>query len=165
MYNSELNQILKKVKKKAFGWSVYSKIKNYEVIYEAGTIFSRSNNTSQTIDFQYNTSSSTTKEIDFNLSGTLAMKASGKIDSISASLDRSIRSDIGFRNNVTFEEEMDFQLQIPPRKKISLIVKGRATLSSGAHKYYFLGICLNKGYWEYVDIINEYYELYEEEIY
>ena len=144
---------------------IYSKIKNYEVIYEAGTIFSRSNNTSQTIDFQYNTSSSTTKEIDFNLSGTLAMKASGKIDSISASLDRSIRSDIGFRNNVTFEEEMDFQLQIPPRKKISLIVKGRATLSSGAHKYYFLGICLNKGYWEYVDIINEYYELYEEEIY
>lgn len=39
MSDSELNEMMKNVKKKAFGWSIYSKIKNYEVIYEAGTIF------------------------------------------------------------------------------------------------------------------------------
>ena len=155
MSNSELNEMMKKVKKKVFGWSIYSKIKNYDVIYEAGTIFSRSNNTSQEINFNYNTTSTTKKQFSFNLSGTLAMKTSGKIDDVSASL----------KSDISFEEEMDFTIRILPRKKVSLIVKGNATISNGANKYYFLGICTKKGYWEYVDVINEYYELYEEEIY
>lgn len=130
-----------------------------------GLFFSRSNNTSQEINFNYNTTSTTKKQFSFNLSGTLAMKTSGKIDDVSASLDKSIRSDIGLKSDISFEEEMDFTIRILPRKKVSLIVKGNATISNGANKYYFLGICTKKGYWEYVDVINEYYELYEEEIY
>ncbi|MEI3526953.1 MAG: hypothetical protein V8R15_02570 [Bacilli bacterium] len=165
MSDSELNEMMKNVKKKTFGWSIYSKIKNYEVIYEAGTIFSRSNNTSQEINFNYNTASTTKQQFSFNLSGTLAMKTSGKIDVVSASLDKSIKSDIGLKSDISFEEEMDFTIKILPQKKVSLIVKGKATISSGANKYYFLGICTKKGYWEYVDVISEYYELYEEEIY
>ena len=65
MSDSELNEMMKNVKKKAFGWSIYSKIKNYEVIYEAGTIFSRSNNTSQEINFNYNTASTTKQQFSF----------------------------------------------------------------------------------------------------
>ena len=82
------------------------------VIYEAGTIFSRSNNTSQEINFNYNTASTTKQQFSFNLSGTLAMKTSGKIDVVSASLDKSIRSDIGLKSDISFEEEMDFTIKI-----------------------------------------------------
>ena len=80
-------------------------------------------------------------------------------------LIKVLESDIGLKSDISFEEEMDFTIKILPQKKVSLIVKGKATISSGANKYYFLGICTKKGYWEYVDVISEYYELYEEEIY
>lgn len=160
----ELNIMMSKVKKKAFGWSVYSNIANNIVMYEAGTIFSRSNNTSQTIDFKYNTTYTTKKQLSYGGSGTIGMKASGKIGAVSASLDSSIRAEIGVKNDVTFEEEMDFSIKILPNKRVSLLVKGLATLSNGASKYFFLGICTKKSYWECIDIMNEYYELYEEEI-
>ena len=164
MNNTQLEEMMKEVKRKAFGWSTYTNVINNEVVYEAGSIFSRSNNTSQPIDFTYSTTASTSKQLTSNLSGTLAMKASGKIDAISLGLDTSIRGEIGIKNNVSFEEEVDFTVKIMPNKKVSLLVKGIATLSNGASKYYFLGICTKKNYWEYIDVMSEYYELYEETI-
>lgn len=162
MSNSELSSMMSKVKKKAFGWSTKSKYANLEVLYEAGSVFSRSNHTSQAIDFTYTTSEAKTTEFEITGSGTIALKASGKFDKISASLDNSIRLDIGVKNKIVKTEDMDFTIKILPGKKISLVVKGIATLSSGAAKYYFLGICTKKTYWEYIDVVNEYYELYEE---
>ena len=164
MSNTQLDEMMKKVKRKAFGWSTYTNIINNEVVYEAGSIFSRSNNTSQPIDFTYSTVASTSKQLTSNLSGTLAMKASGKIDAVSLGLDTSIRGEIGTKNTISLEEEVDFSVKIMPNKKVSLLVKGIATLSNGASKYYFLGICTKKNYWEYIDVMSEYYELYEETI-
>lgn len=164
MNNTQLDEMMKKVKRKAFGWSTYTNIINNEVVYEAGSIFSRSNNTSQPIDFTYSTVASTSKQLTSNLSGTLAMKASGKIDAVSLGLDTSIRGEIGTKNTISLEEEVDFSVKIMPNKKVSLLVKGIATLSNGASKYYFLGICTKKNYWEYIDVMSEYYELYEETI-
>lgn len=162
MNKNELNSLLKGVKKKAFGWSTKANKMNLEVLYEAGTIFSRSNHTSQAIDFTYTTSEAKTYELDLTRSGTLAMKASGKFETISASLDRSIRLDIGVKSKIVKTEDMDFTIKILPGKKVSLVVKGIATFSNGASKYYVFGICTKKSFWEYVDVVNEYYELYEE---
>ena len=164
MNNTQLEDMMKEVKRKAFGWSTYTNIINNEVVYEAGSIFSRSNNTSQPIDFTYSTLASTSKQLTSNLSGTLAMKASGKIDVVTLGLDTSIRGEIGTKSTISFEEEVDFSVKIMPNKKISLLVKGIANLSNGASKYYFLGICTKKNYWEYIDVMSEYYELYEETI-
>ena len=164
MNNTQLEDMMKEVKRKAFGWSTYTNIINNEVVYEAGSIFSRSNNTSQPIDFTYSTLASTSKQLTSNLSGTLAMKASGKIDVVTLGLDTSIRGEIGTKSTISFEEEVDFSVKIMPNKKVSLLVKGIANLSNGASKYYFLGICTKKNYWEYIDVMSEYYELYEETI-
>ena len=164
MTKVEKEKVMSKVKKKAFGWSTKANYVNLEVVYEAGSVFSRSNHTSQAIDFNYSTSEAKTTEFDVTSSGTLAMKASGKFDVISASLDKSIRLDIGIKNKIVKTEDMDFTIKILPGKKISLVVKGIATLSNGAAKYYFFGICTKKNYWEYVDVVSEYYELYEEKL-
>lgn len=163
MNSEKLNQMMKKVKRKAFGWSTYTNIVNTEVIYESDMIFSRANKTDQEIKFNYLATSSKTKQINKSLTGTLALKASGKIDTISAGLDASIRGEIGYSEKTIFEEEFEFNVIIKPGKKISLIVKGVATLSNGASKYYFLGISTNQKYWEYIDVVNEYYELREED--
>lgn len=165
MDNAKLNQMMEEVKKKAFGWSTNPNIVNYEVIYEAGSIFSRSNNTTQAINFTYKTSKETSVQKTINGSSSLALKASGKIDSITLGLENNIRAEIGTKKIVSFEEDVSFNVKIMPNKKVSLLVKGLATLSNGASKYYFLGICAKKNYWEYVDIMSEYYELYEETLY
>ncbi len=165
MDNKQLSKIMKEVKKKAFGWSTNSNIVNYEVVYEAGSIFSRSNNTSQMINFTYKTSKDTSIQTTINGTSSIALKASGKIDSISIGLENNIRTEIGVKKTVSFEETVDFSVKIMPNKKVSLLIKGLATLSNGASKYYFLGICTKKNYWEYVDIMSEYYELYEEDLF
>ena len=157
-------KVLDSVKRKFFGWSVKTRCHNSKVVYEAGSIFSRSNNTKQTIELDYSTSTKTTKQLSVNVSGSITLKLSGKIDQVSASLDDQIRTEIGVKNEVVFQEGIDFSIIIAPGKKVSLLVKGIATLSNGASKYYVMGIPVKKGYWEYVDVENEYYELFEEDI-
>ncbi len=164
MSNAEKKAMLKKVKRKAFGWSSYANIINNTVVYTADTIFARANDTNQTIEFNYSTTSSRKNQLTSALSGTLSLKTSGKIDDISVGLDGSIRSEIGQKTEISFEEETDFNIRIDPGKKISLLVKGKANLSNGASKYYFCGVTTSKKIWEYVDVISEYYELYEENI-
>lgn len=164
MQPNKLTDMIKKVKRKIFGWSTHANIVNTEVIYESDMIFSRSNKTDQEIKFNYIASSTNSEKLNKSLTGTLALKASGKIDNISAGLDASIRGEIGYTKETIFEEEFEFNVLIKPGKKISLVVKGIATLSNGASKYYFLGICTSKKYWEYIDVVNEYYELYEEDV-
>jgi hypothetical protein len=43
-------------------------------------------------------------------------------------------------------------------------VTGNAELSNGVSRYYFFGIQFKKGEWEYIDVIDECYELIEEKI-
>lgn len=164
MSKSEKNQMLKGVKRKAFGWSNYTNLYNRQVIYEANTIFSRSNNTKQSIEFKYSTTETEKKQTTKNITGTLATKLSGKTTKVSWGMDQTIRAEIGVKNDVSYQEEIDFKIKIDPKRKVSLVVKGYATLSNGAAKYYLCGICLNQNLWEYVDVINEFYELYEEAI-
>lgn len=161
---NEKDEIFKKVRRKAFGWTNHVHILNGLVIYTADTIFSRYNNTNQVIKFSYATSSTRKEQLTRSLAGTLSLKSSGKISDISLSLDESIRADIGYKTEISFEEETDFDIKIDPGKKISLIVKGKANLSSGAAKFFVFGICTNKMLWEYIDVVNEYYEIYEEAI-
>lgn len=162
MSKNEKRQMLKNVKRKAFGWSNYTNLYNRQVIYEANTIFSRSNNTRQSIEFKYSTTETEKKQTTKTVTGTLATKLSGKTTKISWGMDQSIRAEIGIKNDISYQEEIDFKIKIDPKRKVSLVVKGYATLSNGAAKYYLCGICLNQNLWEYVDVINEFYELCEE---
>ena len=166
IHTTMLNKLFSKKLSKYYELNENAKINivNYDVVYEAGSIFSRSNNTSQPIDFTYSTSSQTSVQTSINGSSSIALKASGKIDAVSLGLESSVRTEIGVKKTVSFEESVDFTVKIMPNKKVSLLVKGNAILSNGASKYYFLGICTKKNFWEYVDVMSEYYELYEETI-
>ena len=43
-----------------------------------------------------------------------------------------------------------------------MYLTGDAYLSQGAAIYYFFGIPIVKKNWEYIDVLTEYYEFYEE---
>jgi hypothetical protein len=161
---SEIKTKQKGVKWAAFGWRSTAFIKYYDVKYIGKTIFSRANSTSQSVDFTYSVTEESTITTSISLSGSISPKVSGKIQSVSASLDATIRGEIGKKNEISKEDKSSFKVTINPGKKVSLISKGDARLSSGAAKYYFFGICFKQGLWEYLDVVNEYYELCEENL-
>ncbi len=151
-----------KVGKGFIGWKVKTMLHAASAEYIGKTIFSRYNNTDQTIDFNYSSSIKNTEETSVVTEGSLAGSISGKGKVISGGLEAEIRKKIGNVSTITITEESSFKVQIKPGRKVSLIVKGDAKVSNGVAKYYFLGICFKKGSWEIIDVMSEYYELHEE---
>lgn len=153
---------MNKVSKGFIGWKIKTMIHSTDAVYVGKTIFSRYNNTDQTIDFNYSSSIKNTEETSVVTEGSLSGSISGKGKALSGGLEAEIRKEIGKVSSITITEESSFKVQIKSGRKVSLIVKGDAKISNGVAKYYFLGICFKKGSWEIIDIKSEYYELCEE---
>lgn len=153
---------MSKISRGFIGWKVKTMLHSASAEYIGKTIFSRYNNTDQTIDFNYSSSIKNTEETSVVTEGSLTGSISGKGKAISGGLEAEIRKKIGNISTITITEESSFKVQIKPGRKVSLIVKGDAKVSNGVAKYYFLGICFKKGSWEIIDVMSEYYELHEE---
>lgn len=161
----EYEMYLKKVKKTFAGWRF--KIIHYPVVgsFIGETIFSRYNNTTQVIDFNYTSSTVKSSESSRKSIGSIGASGSAKGKSISGSLEGQIRTEIGEVKSNKITEETEFSVKIKPGRKVSLIIKGDVRVSNGVAKYYLFGICFKKGAWEIVDLVSDYYELCEEIIY
>lgn len=164
MSNEEKNNMIKGVKRRAFGWSSYCVIRDEEVLCTGDTIFSRSNLTKESYKFNYKLVTTSTTETSYSFTGDLKGKGSGKIDKVSVSLDLSMKG--GYKKNVknTSTETTNFSIDIEPNTKISLVVMVEGLLSRGASRFYIFGISFQKGTWEYIEPVREYYELREEVI-
>jgi hypothetical protein len=164
MSDAMINNALKNVKKKAFGYSIYKINNEVPAWYISEIIFSRANNTNQTISFKYNFNYAKTTTVEYSLTGSLSVKLSGKLSALSLSVDPSVKASVENTTKNFYEEKSQFQFDIIPNHKISFIVRGECDISTGVGKYYFLGIPMKKGTWELIDIRTEYYELIDETI-
>lgn len=162
MSETTINNYLSQVKRKGFGWNIKTINKNIPIWYISETVFSKSNNTFRDLEFNYTIKQTQSRELEISVAGSLAAKGSGKIKSVSASLDAEIKGEIRSISKTFYEESQTFKLYIPKRHKISLLVKGEGSVSTGVAKYFFFGFTAKKGTWEYIDLETEYYEYYEE---
>lgn len=164
-YNSEeLNGEYKLVKRKAFGWSIRQLNDDVKVKYVGNTIFSKANNTNRELSFIYTFEEEDFVESSVSVEGDIGIDISGKVKVISGSLDAKVRKEIGSKTQKTTIENTRTTLVIPPKRKLTVVNKGEAYLNTGVACYYFLGIRFKKGAWEYIDVISEYYDYYEETI-
>lgn len=154
-----------KIKRKFWGWGVEVIVNNQKVEYVGDTVFAKKNNTSQTLKYVYYHKNEHSVTTSITASASLAGKGSGKIEAITASLDASIRGEIGKKTVVSNVESTEITIIVPPRKKLTVTIRGEARLNNGVCRYYILGIGVKKGEWEYIDVVNEYYDYYEENIY
>lgn len=164
MSSKEINNAYKKIKRKGFGWNIYFINKKIPIWYISDIIFSKSNKTNQVFTFKYNTKYSTKSQIEYSATGSIAGKVSGKVSAITGSADLSLKGTISSVTESYYEEKNDFTVVVNPGKKISLLVRGEANLSTGVGKYFFLWITCNKGTWEYIDFVTEFYEFVEEDV-
>lgn len=162
MSNKEVNNAYKKVKRSGFGWNVHVINNCVPIWYISEIVFSKSNKTQQVFTFKYNTKSSTENSVEYSVSGSVGGKLSGKIKDITGSISLDLKGEITSVTEKYYEEKSDFSVVINPGKKISLLVRGDANISTGVGKYFFLWITFSKGTWEYVDFVTEYYEFIEE---
>ena len=98
------------------------------------------------------------------MSGSLSTKASGKIKGITLGGDIKGEGELKNSSEEYFEEKTNFSVDLKPYTKLSLMIRGDCIVSSGVGKNYFLGIQIEKGTWEYIDFVTEYYEFLEEEL-
>ena len=160
--NDELYNEYKKVKKKVFGWSIKQINDDIKVKFVGNTIFSKANNTNQELSFVYTFEEEKFVESSVSVEGDLGIDVSGKVKTVSGGLDGKIRKQIGSKTQNTTLETTRTTLNIPAKRKLTIVTKGEAYLNTGVACYYFLGIRFKKGAWEYIDVISEYYDYYEE---
>lgn len=161
---SEKQKAIEAVKWRFVGWSVKNITAQEPIIYQAKTIFSRSNKTQEAISFKYTVSDGSVVTKTTSFTGSITSKASGKIKNLSLGLDATAKYSSEKEVENSHEEATSFIVNIYPNKKVSLLVKGIAVVTNGGSKYFFLGIPVKKGNYEYIDVITEYYELYEENV-
>ncbi len=163
MTPGEVAKELNSVKRKFAGWSVSDMVCAANATYVGKSIFSRYNNTNQSVKFNYASTIENMEENSVVTTGSLGANLSSK-KKINGALEVEIRKQIGKVTSHTSTEKVDFNVTIAPKHKISLIVKGDCKVSNGVAKYYILWMCFKKGSWEIVDVMSEYYELCEEVI-
>lgn len=161
---NKVNDAYDKVPRKAFGYSIYKINDCIPGWYISDVLFSRSNSTNQNITFKYNYKYQKTKSLDYSITGTLALKLSGKIKTLGLNAEPTIKGEIDSSTKDFYEENAAFNFDLAPGKKISFIVRGECEVTTGVGKQFFLGITTKKGSFELMDIRTEYYELLEEDI-
>lgn len=149
---------------KGFGWVTYFMNIEEKATYDGVTIFSRSNNTKDCIDFDYYLKENNVTTCSVSVSGSVSTKVTGTIKKINVSsgLDFSTKKTTETENST--EEKTSFTFTIYPGKKLTMLVTGVCYVTTAVSKYYFLGICTKKGSWEKIDVETVIYELREERI-
>ena len=160
--DEEIKNMHGSIRRRFIGWSVAPYTSNTIVHYEGDTVFAKSNNTSQILSFNYQYETETVNTTSVTTSGSISPKVSGKIGGVNVGLDAAIRYEIGKKEQKSVNESTRLTFIIKPYSKLTITIKGDGVLNNGAGRYYFFGICFKKGEWEYIDVINEYYDFYEE---
>lgn len=157
-------KMVDKVGWRLFGWSVYVNANKVSVTYKKENIFARANRTSNVVQYEYTFKDIVNVKTSVELDSSLKQGISGKTNGISLSLDKTIRGAIGITKTIEQIKQLEYTITVDPYTKVTMSIRGDAKLSNGGAKNYFLGICVSKGNWEYLDIVNEYYDLYEEKL-
>lgn len=153
---------LSKVKWKLFGSSIHTEIYKMKVGFKRPNAFVRSNKTSNVIEYEYTFTSSLKTKYSFQKDEKSKLDISTKIKDFGLSLESEVNKALGITLESSVTQELNYTITISPYTKVTIYSTGEAFLSQGAMKYYVFGIPIYSTNWEQIEVIAEYYELYEE---
>lgn len=165
MTTSEVEEGYKYLKGLKFiGWKHYYFNIKEEATYVGEVLFAKSNRSKDPIKIDYKYKDTNTNERSITYGGSLSGKFKKNIKGIDTEINAKIEGNVKKVTSNQTVEETSFTVTIHPNRRIVFRETGDCLVTNGVSKYYFLGITLNKGSWEYIDIVTRYYELYEEVI-
>lgn len=160
----ELEVVKEHLGKKAFGWSSAYFNYNRKVEYVGKTIFSKVNRSSEPFRFKYTINEEEILQRSVNTNGSVSSKISGVIEKIKTTITATVSGAVEVEDTSSSKvsKQTNIDVAINPGKKLSLVTKGEAYVTSGYSNFTIFGIVLRKGTWERIDIETVYYELIEE---
>lgn len=167
MTSSEINDAYNTLGRAKFiGWKHHYLNLNKEAKYVGEVIFAKSNRSREPMKIDYSLKETNSKQRSIKYGGSLSGSFESTIKKINgkAKVNAEVKGEVGNVNTNTRVEETSFSAVVMPNYRLVFRVSGEAVVTSGVSKNYFLGITLKKGSWECIDVITQYYELYEEEI-
>lgn len=150
---------------RVFGWKHHYFYTNVQAVYIGEILFAKSNRSKETIKVEYKLKDTKTRERSITVAGSLSGKFKSKFKDIDSEINAKIDATYKGVDSNSNVEETSFVAHVYPNTRLVYHETGEALVTNGVSKYYFLGIVMNKGEWEYIDIVTTYYELYEEDIY
>lgn len=162
--NSEIDDEIKKLSFKLFGWSTNVINKNIPMEYDGKILFARSNKTTQTVKVEYVLKETEVTETSVKVKGSVSAKITGEFKKINTGVSgnlsyENVKEDI---NSYEKETELSLSMQIKPNTRLILITTGEGVITNGVSKYTIFGITIKKGGWERIDVETIYFEFREE---
>lgn len=161
--DNEIKKKYKELRRKAFGTDETYFTKYAKAKYKSNVIFSRSNKTSESYIFSYDLETVKYKNVSVAVKGSLSAKKVFKAKAGDFTQEGDISMSYQTDNYIKTTESGKMNVVIYPDKKLTLRIIGDARVSNGVSKYYFFGICFQKGEFEIVEVQSTIYELREED--
>ena len=149
---------------KFMGWKHHYLTIKAEATYVGEILFAKSNRSRDPIKIDYKFKETDTNERSVTYAGSLSGKFKAKIYSIDSEINAKYDKTVKKVTSKQTVQETSFVIIVYPGYKLLLRETGECLVTNGLSKYYFFGITMNKGHWEYIDIITKYYEIYEERV-
>lgn len=164
--NYEYEKYYKKIKKKKFwGWRIYTRMENEEVSFLKDTLFIIVNEGTTAIVQTLSFKSEEYVKKQYNVTGTLGMKASVTDGGFKLGLEEKLKFSITSTFYEAVEEEFEIKVYVDPWTKLTVEVRGEGKVSNGLAKYFRFYKNVKKGGWEIFVVTTEYYSLRKEVIY
>lgn len=162
--DSEINEKVKNIPFKLFGWSTVTINKNIPMKYDGKILFARSNKTSQAVKLEYVLKETEITETSVKIKGSVSAKITGQIKKIHTDITGNlsyerVREEV---DEYEKETELSLNMQIKPNTKLILITTGEGVVTNGVSKLTLFGITVKKGGWERIDVQTVYFEFREE---
>lgn len=161
---TEIKDSYKKIKGRFAGWRTYSLNINENFHYEGKITFARENNLDKPLIFNYEVKETIEYERSVKVTGQVSIKVDATYKNFKGALGGQIEKIVGTKESYSKTETTKWVIDVAPHKKFVIRAVGEARISNGVSKYYFAGIMFKKGTWEIMDVISEYYQMYEEEL-
>lgn len=149
---------------KFIGWKNHYFTVKEEATYVGEIIFAKSNRSREPMEIDYTLKDTEFKERSITIGGSLSGNFKKNIKGIDTQIGAKVEGDVTNVSSNQRVQETKFTATVMPNYRLIFRETGDALVTNGVSKYYFFGITMNKGEWEYIDIVTRYYELYEEEI-
>jgi len=158
----ELQQYYDQVEPRFFGWSSVMIHDDEPVVYVSETLFSAANQSNDTVKYTYNHTTGSKTNVQLSVTGSLSANAAPQIKEVRTKFDAGLKSSASNNQSAETTTRTNMNIEVPPFRKVSLKLRGEATLSNGVGIYYVMWVPVRRGTWEVVSFISEHFWLKEE---
>ena len=160
--NNELGEYYDQVEPKLFGWSSVMIHDDVPVVYVSETLFSAANQSKDTVKYTYTHTTGSKTNVQLSVTGSLSASAAPQIKEVKTKVEASTKASASNNQSAETSTKTNMNIEVPPYRKVSLKLRGEATLSNGVGIFYVMRVPVRRGSWEVLTFVSEHFWLKEE---